>query len=586
MKNKKTLAGAICGVLILSLVTVGAAKASGENSVIQEETKASENVRKTTAEAVKDSGTAESESGMVFLQADESGTLKKEDADTNLPVSVKLTYYLDGKEISPKKIAGKSGKVKLRFDYENLTKETVTVDGEERKVSAPFLLLSVVMLPSDTFSNIQVSNGKIMEDDDQNVVVGTVFPALRDSLELDGIEAADDVNLPDYVEITADVSEFELEFTANVMTPLGLSDMNLDSLDDVDELIDDMEKLGEASGALVEGTGALLDGLTTFQSAVGAYTDGVQQLESGIEMISASLSEASMPDDASVAAVSAAAQALAADAATLSQNMEALQKTFTGLQSFAENVAAYKMAIDSAVNGTNEALTDAQSEVSGAAASLENADADASEQARVQAQNVLETAINSNGNLTEEEKAEILAAADYSGINVTSSSEAGENLTAANDNIQEAQNQLTAIPPLEMPDMTVDVSGILETLRDMEGHMKVLTQFSSGMSGLTEGMDTLTAALEQLQSGSRQLASNNETIMSGIQRLVDGARQLQEGQTTFDEEGIQKLQDMADGDLKKLLNRFRAVKAAEEQYESREDAKEKSYVIETDGISF
>ena len=36
-----------------------------------------------------------------------------------LPVSVKLTYYLDGKEISAKDLAGKSGKLKIRIDYEN-----------------------------------------------------------------------------------------------------------------------------------------------------------------------------------------------------------------------------------------------------------------------------------------------------------------------------------------------------------------------------------------------------------------------------------------------------------------------------------
>ena len=40
-------------------------------------------------------------------------------SDKNLPVSMKVTYYLDGKEISPKKLVGKSGKVKIRYEYEN-----------------------------------------------------------------------------------------------------------------------------------------------------------------------------------------------------------------------------------------------------------------------------------------------------------------------------------------------------------------------------------------------------------------------------------------------------------------------------------
>lgn len=37
--------------------------------------------------------------------------------DKELPVSVKATYYLDGNEISPEDLAGKSGKVKIRLDY-------------------------------------------------------------------------------------------------------------------------------------------------------------------------------------------------------------------------------------------------------------------------------------------------------------------------------------------------------------------------------------------------------------------------------------------------------------------------------------
>ena len=34
-----------------------------------------------------------------------------------LPVDVKVTYKLDGEEIEPSELAGKSGKVTIRFDY-------------------------------------------------------------------------------------------------------------------------------------------------------------------------------------------------------------------------------------------------------------------------------------------------------------------------------------------------------------------------------------------------------------------------------------------------------------------------------------
>ena len=46
-------------------------------------------------------------------QADGSDIYYQGTTDKELPVTVKLTYYLDGKEISPEDLAGKSGKVKI-----------------------------------------------------------------------------------------------------------------------------------------------------------------------------------------------------------------------------------------------------------------------------------------------------------------------------------------------------------------------------------------------------------------------------------------------------------------------------------------
>ena len=39
--------------------------------------------------------------------------------DKALPVDVKVTYTLDGKEIKPEDLAGKSGKLTVRYDYTN-----------------------------------------------------------------------------------------------------------------------------------------------------------------------------------------------------------------------------------------------------------------------------------------------------------------------------------------------------------------------------------------------------------------------------------------------------------------------------------
>lgn len=92
------------------------------------------------------------------------------------PVTQKVTYYLDGKEISPEDLAGKSGKVKIRFDYTNTTSYTETVNGEKQTVSVPFAAITGLVL-GDGFENIEVTNGKAEVSDSSSVVLGYALRA-------------------------------------------------------------------------------------------------------------------------------------------------------------------------------------------------------------------------------------------------------------------------------------------------------------------------------------------------------------------------------------------------------------------------
>jgi putative membrane protein len=585
MKNKKlpiSIIGSffIAGAAIFGSIETYAARVpesekAGTSEVESKETESSESgISKVKSKETEssESGTDKSEYGMVYLQADAQGNLKTENADTDLPVSVKVSYYLNGQQMSPEEIAGKSGKVKMRFDYTNHTAETVEVDGKKLTVNVPYMMISAVMMPGDTFSNVEVSNGKVMEDDDRSIVVGVAYPSLSDNLQLGKSDITKDIDLPDYVEITADAAEFELEFTANAIAPLGFDEIEEADFNDIDDMIASMDELGEASEALVDGTGALLDGLKTFQTAMEVYTGGVSQLNDGIKTINAALAKTSLPGDDSMESVTAAASALAADAAALGQEMQLLQSSASGLQTFVQNVATYKTTVEAAVSDSRTALGNAKTDV-------ENADTSATQQAKVQAQAVLEAALNNSG-LSEAEKQTVLGAADYGTINITGTT--GQ----ANENIADAEKKLSGIPQFAMPDMTMDVSGILAALTDMQTQIKVLSSFSSGLSGLTEGMNTLTGALKQLESGAQQLTENNSKVLDGIQTIVEGAQELDKGMQTFDKEGIQELQDLAGEDLQNLVRRFKAVRKAEMVYKRSSSGSEgANYVIETDSIN-
>ena len=150
-------------------------------------------------------------------------------SDAALPVTTRVTYYLNGMETAPADLAGQSGRVRIRFDYTNHTRETVTVDGQEYTVCVPFAAITAVILDGDKFSNIETDNGKVMELDGTTAVLGTAMPGLADSLRLTEFEPLEDTEIPAYFEVSADVTDFSLDFTATILTPSALD--NLDTGD-------------------------------------------------------------------------------------------------------------------------------------------------------------------------------------------------------------------------------------------------------------------------------------------------------------------------------------------------------------------
>ncbi len=203
------------------------------------------------------------------------------------PVTQKVTYYLDGKEISPEDLAGKSGKVKIRFDYKNTTSYTETVNGEKQTVSVPFAAITGLVL-GDGFENIEVTNGKAEVSDSSSVVLGYALPGLKDSLGIKDKDLDGDVNIPEYMEMTADVKNFSMPaamtFVVNASDYVSTDGIDTSDLDDmINDLKDASTQLQDGSKTLAEGTDTLADGLSTLQSKLGTFASGVGTLQSGLK---------------------------------------------------------------------------------------------------------------------------------------------------------------------------------------------------------------------------------------------------------------------------------------------------------------
>lgn len=238
------------------------------------------------------------------------GNIQKE-----LPVGLSVRYYLDGKSVSPEELKGKSGKVTIRFDYENRQYETVQINGVNQRIYVPFAMLTGMILDNDTFQNVQITNGKLVNDGDRTVVVGLAFPGLQENLNL----SRDDLSIPDSVEITADVTNFSLGMTVtlacnDLFSQLG--DVDLTSLDSTSAL----EQLTSAMDQLLSGSSSLYEGLSTLLDKSGELVSGVEELAQGAAAIK---SGADSVDDGA-AQLKAGLANLSSGLNTLSANSEAL----------------------------------------------------------------------------------------------------------------------------------------------------------------------------------------------------------------------------------------------------------------------
>lgn len=184
--------------------------------------------------------------------------------DKEVPVEVKVTYYLDGAEVTPEQIAGKSGKVKIRFDYINKAKQ----DG----VSVPFIMATGFILDNSCFTNIEVSNGKYISDGSKSVVLGFGLPGLADDLEKTSEKVG--VEIPDYFEVTADTTGFKLDMTLTVAAT-GLVGETIEDID-FSQIEDELNRL----------VGEYQNGINQLNSGIVAYTNGVSQIASGASQVS------------------------------------------------------------------------------------------------------------------------------------------------------------------------------------------------------------------------------------------------------------------------------------------------------------
>ena len=500
--------------------------------------------------------------------------------DKELPVDVKVSYKLDGKSISPEDLKGKSGKVEIQFSYDNKSKQTVNVNGEDVEMYTPFTMVSAMMLSSDEYSNVSVENGKLISDGDKNIVVGVAFPGLSDDLNLKDLDM--DIDIPETVTITADVKDATIGTSitmasAELMNEFGLDD--IDSFDDLQDSIDDLEDatnqlvdgskeaadgskeladgagtLASGAGTLASGAGTLADGVNTLNEKSGILVSGVNTLASGVGTYTAGV--ASIANNSKL--ISDNMQSLKAGADSLSDGIDNQVKP--GIQGIKNGVTSAQAGINQVNGAITTSLGENKPGVQGILSSASKSLSNVSIASNIIGQEGVDVTVNSvslkdsqsidkivdSSNLTDEEKDALKSAiksavskdnlnVEYDaklndkGINTINSSVQGQ-VGTAKGLVDTANGALSSVSG-----SLNDISNGLSALAGENGIGKLEGAFSEkgdigvGISKLTAGATGLAAGTQALADGAAELNKNSSPLMAGVTSLKDGGSQLASG---------------------------------------------------------
>ena len=484
------------------------------------------------------------------------GTIDKE-----LPVDVKVSYKLDGKSISPKDLKGKSGKVEIQFSYDNKSKQTVNVNGEDVEMYTPFTMVSAMMLSSDEYSNVSVENGKLISDGDKNIVVGVAFPGLANDLNLKDLDM--DIDIPETVTITADVKDATVGTSitmasAELMNEFGLDD--IDSFDDLQDSIDDLEDatnqlvdgskeaadgskeladgagtLNDGAGTLASGAGTLADGVNTLNEKSGTLVSGVNTLASGVQAYTGGVEELYAGSNDLVSG----AQELASGAAALNEGIKTAKTSADTLASTAAQVQGGIGTVASSLGTAASTLTSILGEnganlTAGVDVTVTGGQATLSDEKI--AEIIEEKMADADSTTKEEVKAvvkEALEDSEVSGYTSQKSlNETGktivETINTVSGGLNNAQAKLTdkehSVLAQGISGVT-DGTGALATMLGTEGEKTI----GRGAAGVAAGSASLQKGTETLHAGAKKLHDNSSTLNAGLTTLKDGGSQLASG---------------------------------------------------------
>ena len=499
--------------------------------------------------------------------ADESDIYYQGESQKELPIECSIKYELDGKEVSAKEIAGKSGKVKITVEYTNKDKHVVKINGKNETLYTPFVVVCGTIINNENNKNIEITNGKMIDNGNKTTLIGITLPGMQESL---GISKGK-LEIPNKLEVTMESSNFEIGNIVTYVTPKIIESSDLDILNDIDEIYSKVNELQSSSKQIEDGANKLKDGSSQLVSGVKELKDGTSAAYSGSKMIESAVASSTknLQSDKSAAVDSktlAEIKNQAESSATLSEEQKAAIKAQAeaGATLTKEQEAAIKAQAEAgaALTETQKTAIKAQAEANAVLTKEQKAVIKAQAEANATLTEAQKTEVKKQATLTEAQKTAIITSAQSKYPATLTEAEkqliisvAQETAyTSAIEAARESAKQAAGTTAVEVAGTTAkQVAGQTATTTATQVGNQAKQKFTNQV---VSQMNTLGKSLGELTDGLSTLDNGVEKLSAGTNELDSGIEELAEGITKFNTEGIDKICNYINGDLKDITTRI------------------------------
>ena len=488
-----------------------------------------------------------------------------EDVCASLPVSLSINYTLNGVSVTPEELTGKSGSVTIRIDYENTRAEQHSINGRQETLYSPYIALTAMALDSDVFSNVSITNGSHVNDGSRTVAAGLAFPGLAESLNIDN----DKLDIPGYMEISANVKKFDFDGTYTIVTNEPFREASKKEKDedilDADELSDSMDELSDAMDKLMDGSDELYDGLRTLLDKSYELVDGINRLADGAYELYSGAAKL----DSGAGELYGGASELSGGLSRLASNNAELnggaKKVFDSLLSTAtEQLRAAgideSMAPDLTIENYGKVLASLSGGMSVSKDEIQKqVEAAVREQVLAGVLAKFNLTLEDYPALPDEQRAAIDAAVEEQMQSPEVQAQIEKITEEKYQAASQGAGQIQALKA-QLDEYNKFYTGLNDYTAGVSEAQAGAAKLAGGAAELKSGTAQLYSGTAELYSGVKKMQDSTPELIDGVRRLTDGSKELRDGIVKLNDEGIQKLIDAFDGDLSGLSDRLKALR--------------------------